>query len=350
MNVLDLYSENIYSPTEEKQNERRFVIAIVLAIFIHIGLFIGLAMSDLLNYKHPEEIKIINVQIHQEESAAAAKSGKQSRQQKPSAVKQTKPAKQTKEKPAAKQKQQNQDIIKEETPQKQTETKPAVAKEDAPAETPKTETAAAETPAAAAEIPKPQAITEQPTAAPQEQVKPIAPPQPDIFEQMTKAADSRTAANKQQWADAHTKQETAETDEERAAKETIGSVTANKSTTEQDTAQANQNGTPNDDNQTDEQGITDDTNNIRWSSGSSRRLVSSGGIEPPEEIAVLGLKTSITIRFEVFDNGLIGKVEIINSTGETEWDNDIAQQFKAKYKFEQGSGKASGTIAIRIGY
>ena len=349
MNVLDLYSENIYSPTEEKQNERRFIIAIVLAIFIHIGLFIGLAMSDLLNYKRPEEIKIINVQIHQEESAAAAKSGKQSRQQKQSVAKQTKPASPTKEKPAAKQKQQNKDNTMVETPQKQTETAQA-AKEDAPAETPKTDTAAAETPAAAAETPKPQAVTEQPTTAPQEQVKPTAPPQPDIFEQMTKAADSRTAANKQQWADAHAKQETTETDEERAAKETIGNVTANKNNTQQDTAQANTNGTPNADNQTDDQGVTDEINNIRWTTGSSRRLVSSDGIEPPEEIAVLGLKTSITIRFEVFDNGLIGKVEIINSTGETEWDNDIAQQFKAKYKFEQGSGKASGTIAIRIGY
>ena len=351
--LLDLYSENIYSQTEEKQNERRFVFAVILALLIHIGLFIGIGMSSLLNYKRPEEIKIINVQLHSDETAPAARTAKGKPDKQKKTHTETKSVKAAENQ--ATKKSNNINNIKETTPQKQSKTAQTTAQQTAPAEAVKhSETVTAqktqETPADSSTImPSPPPPLPSDTAAAAETSQPVVQQQPDIFEQMTRAADTRAAETRQQWADAHqTPAQQQETAEDAAARETIRNI----STAGGGSAAAQSDGKYN---QTEETAAADgeaapNGNNIRWTTGTSRRLISSGEIVPPDEIAVLGLKTAVTIRFEVFDNGLIGKVEIVKSSGETEWDNDVAQQFKTKYKFEQGSGKAVGTIIINMGY
>ncbi|HNZ26946.1 MAG TPA: hypothetical protein PLG34_11830 [Spirochaetota bacterium] len=91
-------------------------------------------------------------------------------------------------------------------------------------------------------------------------------------------------------------------------------------------------------------------NNIKWKGNMVRAVTKSDSINPPEEIALLGLKTEITIEFEVFENGLIGGVKVLESTGNAYWDIDIIEQFKRNYKFIQSNVKSIGIIQISIGY
>lgn len=90
--------------------------------------------------------------------------------------------------------------------------------------------------------------------------------------------------------------------------------------------------------------------NIKWEGGVSRKLLLSNKITPPDEIAILGLKTDIVVRFEVFSNGLIGSAVVVESTGNTLWDMDIIEQFKRNYKFIATDNKSIGIIQIAIGY
>jgi len=346
MNMLDLYSENIYTPVEEKQNERRFIFAVIMALLLHFGLFIALGMSSLLNHKRPDEIKIVNVQIQRDEiSAAAVSSAKtapkaERRNKRTSQTQDNTPKQSVTKQSETKTKQthsEQTDIKQAQQPDKTLPNKPVESDKSAHTDNVCPDDTHSDNTENTIETAKsvPQTIPE----------KPAAQTEPDYFAQMTQAADIRSQNARQQWAASHQKSnEQEESAEDAAIKQMLAGVSA--APVKSDDGKSS---TPTESLTNGDTAVTD-SNNISWSQGTSRRLVSSGDIEPPEEIAVLGLKTSVTIRFEVFDNGLIGKVEILKSTGETEWDNDIAQQFKSKYKFEQGSGKASGTIIINMGY
>ncbi len=94
----------------------------------------------------------------------------------------------------------------------------------------------------------------------------------------------------------------------------------------------------------------DGDNNIKWKGNVVRAVTKSDSINSPEEISLLGLKTEISIEFEVFENGLIGGVKVLESTGNAYWDLDIIEQFKRNYKFVQSDVKSIGIIQISIGY
>ena len=94
----------------------------------------------------------------------------------------------------------------------------------------------------------------------------------------------------------------------------------------------------------------DGDNNIKWKGNVVRAVTKSDSINSPEEIALLGLKTEISMEFEVFENGLIGGVKVLESTGNAYWDLDIIEQFKRNYKFVQSNVKSVGIIQISIGY
>lgn len=89
---------------------------------------------------------------------------------------------------------------------------------------------------------------------------------------------------------------------------------------------------------------------ISWAGGRSRKLLSSSPIKAPEEVLKSGLKFTITLQFEVLENGLISRVTPIESSGSSDWDEQIIEQFK-RWQFESAPGVISqGTVSFHFGY
>lgn len=90
---------------------------------------------------------------------------------------------------------------------------------------------------------------------------------------------------------------------------------------------------------------------IEWSSGGSRGLLHSDAIEVPEEIKKAGLKFKIEIDFDVDPDGYIRNANIIKSSGNSLWDEEIRRQF-CSWVFEKASKQenSSGKIIIVVGY
>lgn len=90
---------------------------------------------------------------------------------------------------------------------------------------------------------------------------------------------------------------------------------------------------------------------IEWSSGGSRGLLYSTAIEVPEEVRKAGLKFKIEIDFDVDPNGYIRNANILKSSGNSLWDEEIRKQF-CEWQFEKSSKQenSSGKIIISIDY
>ncbi|MBQ2295398.1 MAG: energy transducer TonB [Spirochaetales bacterium] len=90
---------------------------------------------------------------------------------------------------------------------------------------------------------------------------------------------------------------------------------------------------------------------IEWNGGGARGLLFSDAIEVPEDIKKAGLKFVIEINFDVDSNGYIRNANIVKSSGNSMWDEDIRRQF-CKWVFEKSTKQeySLGKILITIGY
>ena len=90
---------------------------------------------------------------------------------------------------------------------------------------------------------------------------------------------------------------------------------------------------------------------IEWNGGGARGLLFSDAIEVPEDIKKAGLKFVIEIKFDVDSNGYIRNANIVKSSGNSVWDEDIRRQF-CKWVFEKSTKQENsvGKILITIGY
>lgn len=90
---------------------------------------------------------------------------------------------------------------------------------------------------------------------------------------------------------------------------------------------------------------------IEWNGGGARGLLFSDAIEVPEDIKKAGLKFVIEINFDVDSNGYIRNANIVKSSGNSVWDEDIRRQF-CKWFFEKSTKQENsvGKILITIGY
>lgn len=90
---------------------------------------------------------------------------------------------------------------------------------------------------------------------------------------------------------------------------------------------------------------------IEWNGGGARGLLFSDAIEVPEDIKKAGLKFVIEINFDVDSNGYIRNANIVKSSGNSVWDEDIRRQF-CKWVFEKSTKQENsvGKILITIGY
>lgn len=90
---------------------------------------------------------------------------------------------------------------------------------------------------------------------------------------------------------------------------------------------------------------------IEWSNGGARGLLYSDAIEVPQEVKEAGFKFVIEINFNVDSDGYIRNANIVKSSGNSEWDEDIRRQF-CRWIFEKSSKeeKSFGKILISIGY
>lgn len=90
---------------------------------------------------------------------------------------------------------------------------------------------------------------------------------------------------------------------------------------------------------------------IEWNGGGARGLLFSDAIEVPEDIKKAGLKFVIEINFDVDSNGYIRNANIVKSSGNSIWDEDIRRQF-CKWIFEKSVKQENslGKILITIGY
>jgi len=94
----------------------------------------------------------------------------------------------------------------------------------------------------------------------------------------------------------------------------------------------------------------DNKGNIKWNKGKPRELIQKGEIKAPQEIIEKGLKVSLTIQFVVNQKGFIEKVDILESTGNIFWDNEIIDQFKKGYIFKESDTNSIGILEIVINY
>ena len=96
---------------------------------------------------------------------------------------------------------------------------------------------------------------------------------------------------------------------------------------------------------------SDDGKDIEWSKGGARGLLYSTAIEVHEEVKKAGLKFVIEISFNVNADGFITNADIVKSSGNSVWDDDIRRQFKS-WQFEKSHGNesSSGKIVITVGY
>ena len=62
---------------------------------------------------------------------------------------------------------------------------------------------------------------------------------------------------------------------------------------------------------------------IEWSNGGARGLLYSDAIEVPQEVKEAGLIFVIEINFNVDSDGYIRNANIVKSSGNSEWDEDI---------------------------
>ena len=94
-----------------------------------------------------------------------------------------------------------------------------------------------------------------------------------------------------------------------------------------------------------------DGKSIKWEGSKGREVIYSTKINISDEFKKKGLKTSLKLRFTVFNNGLIAKVDVLESTGYTKLDQEIINQFK-KWRFQEAKGEPDifGIIEIDIGY
>lgn len=90
---------------------------------------------------------------------------------------------------------------------------------------------------------------------------------------------------------------------------------------------------------------------ITWQGSRERKLIESTKLDIPEKFKKEGIKTSIKLKFTVTPEGLISKVDVLISTGYTELDQAIVNQFK-RWRFEGSSdaGESIGTLPIEIRY
>lgn len=90
---------------------------------------------------------------------------------------------------------------------------------------------------------------------------------------------------------------------------------------------------------------------INWEGGKHRDLIYKTVLNIPDKFKKMGLKTSLKLKFTVFENGFIIKTEILESTGYPELDQDIISQFKNwKFKESIGNDDVIGVIEIVINY
>lgn len=100
-----------------------------------------------------------------------------------------------------------------------------------------------------------------------------------------------------------------------------------------------------------EQTASMNDDNIQWQNSIGRVLIYRTELIISDEFIKKGLKTSLKIRFTVFESGLIVNVEVVTSTGFPKLDQEIIEQFK-KWKFKEASGEPPiyGITEINIGY
>jgi len=91
--------------------------------------------------------------------------------------------------------------------------------------------------------------------------------------------------------------------------------------------------------------------NIQWENSTGRILVYRTEIKISEEFMQKGLKTSLKIRFTVFESGLVANVEVVASSGFPKLDQEVIEQFK-RWKFKEAPGVPPiyGITEINIGY
>ena len=79
---------------------------------------------------------------------------------------------------------------------------------------------------------------------------------------------------------------------------------------------------------------TSDISGINWEGGKKRDLIYKTKITVPDKFKKTGLKTSLKLKFSVFENGRIINIEILESTGYPELDQNVIAQFK-DWKFSE---------------
>ena len=99
----------------------------------------------------------------------------------------------------------------------------------------------------------------------------------------------------------------------------------------------------------DDKGLDFDKSCISWdSTGEKRRIEYRENPEIPEWVEKEGLKLEVVLLFAVFPNGNVGSIDIVKSSGYSEFDSLIATTFK-RWKFNpvQSSALSKGSIAFR---
>jgi TonB family protein len=76
---------------------------------------------------------------------------------------------------------------------------------------------------------------------------------------------------------------------------------------------------------------------FEWEGSNGRELVYKTPLKVSKEFEKEGVKTSIKLRFTVLDSGLISGAEVLVSTGYSELDRDIIDQFK-QWRFQEIKG------------
>lgn len=334
-NLVNLYSEYNYSVKENKQNRKRLVIAIVLTVIIHVVLILFFGGNFIEIPKPKDEIKVINVKLLESVQQPTALTPKKA--VKTTKKEHSKPKSETKQKTDNQVKQtaaEREHSEPKKMPKQNEQVKPDTTK---PAETVskpnRTENQIAN------ESDNPVAIAPIPTETTVEYTPPKAKKQ-SAFDKYVQSEDTKIANNQQKWDSENVPPQSSEgSAEDQQAIEDLEAIKAIE-----DVRPSQNQGGGEGDNFT-QTGVPD--GDIQWK-GASRSLKSSGGIKAPEAISFLGIKASIVLEFEVYPNGLIGKVTVAESTGETDWDNEIVEQFKSNYKFNTADGHATGKIHIRI--
>ncbi len=339
-NLVNLYSEYNYSVKENKQNRKRLVIAIVLTVIIHVVLILFFGGNFIEIPKPKDEIKVINVKllesVQQPTALTPKKAVKTTKKEhsKPKSETKQKTDNQVKQTPAGREHSKPQEMPRQNEQVKPDTTKPAetVSKPSRTENVPTENQIANESdnPAAIASVPAETAVPYIPPKAKKQ----------SAFDKFVQAEDTKIANNQQKWDSENVQPQPSDgSAEDQQAIEDLEAIKAIE-----DVRPSQNQGGGEGDNFT-QTGVPD--GDIQWK-GSSRSLKSSGGIKAPEEISFLGIKVFIVLEFEVYPNGLIGKVTVAESTGETDWDNEIVEQFKSNYKFNTADGHATGKIHIRI--